>query len=114
MKTLSASQETKSSAKGDLSVTTVDYQEDTQTLQTLHHDCMEGADEFHITTQSRKEELEAIQKAKEILAKAQPAAAQHYDSALDQVSLLQRSSLSNGADLAKEILAKAQPAAAQH
>merc|ERR1719502_535067 len=98
-KSLSSHQESKATAKGDLSVTTVDYKEDTATLQTLHHDCMEGADEFQITTKSREEELKAIAKAKEILGKALPAAKQQYG--LDQVSFLQKASLSNGADLAK-------------
>merc|ERR1719324_1532374 len=60
---------------------------------------MEGADEFQITTKSREEELKAIAKAKEILGKAMPAAQQQYG--LDQVSFLQKASLSNGADLAK-------------
>merc|ERR1719331_2200395 len=64
---------------------------------------MDRADEFQVETKSRAEELAALAKAKEILGKAMPAAAQTYGAALDQASFIQlsRSTLYTGADLAK-------------
>jgi hypothetical protein len=100
---LAASQEAKSIAEGDLSVTTADLAEDKETLKTLHQDCMNGADDFQRETKSRGEELAALAQAKKILGDALGAAAQSYGAALDQASFIQlsRSKLYTGADLAK-------------
>merc|ERR1719201_680617 len=97
-KGVGASNEAKATAEGDLSVTTADLKEDTATLQTLHHDCMKGADDLQAETRSRGEELTALATAKKVLAEALPAAAKSYGAALDQVSFIQ---LSTGADLAQ-------------
>jgi len=102
-KSLSASEEAKATASGDLSVSSADLTEDTATLKTLHQDCLKGAEDFHLESKSRGEELSALAQAKEILGKALPAAAQSYGAALDQLSFIQisRSKLNTGADLAK-------------
>jgi len=92
-----ASQEGKATAEGDLSVTTKDLNEDTNTLSTLHQDCMTGAEDFQAETKSRGEELKALAGAKKILSEALGgAAAQTYSF----VQVDSRSSLSTGADLA--------------
>jgi len=90
-----ASEEGKATAEGDLSVTSKDLNEDTNTLSTLHQDCMTGAEDFQAETKSRGDELKALAGAKKILQEALGgAAAQTY-------SFVQvRSSLSTGADLA--------------
>jgi len=95
-KGLSTNEEAKSTAEGDLSVTTADLKEDVATLQTLHQDCMKGAEEFQLETKSRGEELSALATAKKILAEALPAAAQTYS-----FVQLSRTQLSSSADLAK-------------
>merc|ERR1719359_1089344 len=97
---LAASQEGKATAEGDLSVTEKDLAEDKKTLKTLHTDCIKGAEDFEAETKSRGEELHALASAKKILKDALAASAQTYGAALDQVSFLQRSSLSSSADLA--------------
>merc|ERR1719331_3716339 len=95
-KGLSTNEEAKSTAEGDLSVTTADLKEDVATLQTLHQDCMKGAEEFQLETKSRGEELSALATAKKILAEALPAAAQTCS-----FVQLSRTQLSSSADLAK-------------
>merc|ERR1719269_513341 len=74
-----ASEEGKATAEGDLSVTTKDLDEDTNTLSTLHQDCMTGAEDFQAETKSRGEELKALATAKKVLQEAVGgAAAQTY------------------------------------
>merc|ERR1719159_382080 len=102
-KGMSEASEKKSAAEGDLSVTSKDLAEDIKTKSTLHHDCMNAAEEFEMATKSRGEELKALATAKKVITEATSgAAAQSYG--LDQVSFLQLSAgtrIQNGADLAK-------------
>jgi len=96
-KNKAASEEGKATAQGDLSVTTKDLNEDSNTLSTLHQDCMTGAEDFQAETKSRGEELKALASAKKILQEALGgAAAQTYSF----VQVDSRSGLSTGADLA--------------
>merc|ERR1719486_154221 len=91
------SEEGKATAEGDLSVTTKDLDEDTNTLSTLHQDCMTGAEDFQAETKSRGEELKALATAKKVLQEAVGGAAAQTYSFFQVVS---HSSLSTGADLA--------------
>merc|ERR1719329_1650692 len=89
-KALATSEEARSTAQGDLSVSRADHQEDTNTLESLHQDCMTGAEDFQAETKSRGQELAALSQAKKVLAQAAPAAAQTYGAAFDkQDSFLQ-------------------------
>merc|ERR1719352_63169 len=83
-KALAVSEEGKATAEGDLSVTTADLKEDTNTLDSLQQDCMTGAEDFRAETKSRGEELSALAQAKKVLGEALPAAAQTYGASLDQ------------------------------
>merc|ERR1719393_993041 len=95
---LAASGEAKAAAEGDLAVTSKDLAEDITTLATLHTDCMKGAEDFEAETKSRAEELKALATAKKVITETTAGAAdQSYGFA--QMSFLQRSSLSSGADL---------------
>merc|ERR1719405_160070 len=96
-KNKAASEEGKATAEGDLSVTTKDLDEDTNTLSTLHQDCMTGAEDFQAETKSRGEELKALATAKKVLQEAVGGAAAQTYSFIQVVS---HSSLSTGADLA--------------
>merc|ERR1719201_2514803 len=88
---LGSSNEAQSTAEGDLSVSTTDLTEDKKSLDTLHHECMTGAEDFEAETKSRGEELKALATAKQIIKEATAGAAdQSY-------SFLQ---MSSGADLA--------------
>jgi len=102
-KSLAASEEAGSIAKGDLAVSEADLKEDKATLAGLHQKCMKGSSDFQDETKTRGEELKALAAAKKVLAEALPAAAQTYGAALDQAFFLQlsRSGLSSSADLAK-------------
>merc|ERR1719515_561670 len=94
-KGLAESQEKKAVATGDLEVTTKDLNEDINTKKTLHQDCMNGAEEFELSTKSRGEELNALATAKKVIKETTGGAAgQSY-------SFLQRAQVSSGADLAK-------------
>merc|ERR1719217_648659 len=66
-KDLAESQEKKAGAEGDLEVTSKDLDEDIKTKSTLHQDCMNGAEEFELSTKSRGEELNALATAKKII-----------------------------------------------
>merc|ERR1719379_2692428 len=92
-KGLGASGEAKATAEGDLSVTTADLKEDTATLQTLHQDCMTGAEEFQAETKSRGEELNALAQAKKVIVESTSGAADLSYSFLQM-------HMSTGADLA--------------
>jgi len=69
-KNKATSQESKATAEGDLAVTTKDLDEDTNTLSTLHQDCMDGAENFEAEAKSRGEELKALAEAKKVIADA--------------------------------------------
>lgn len=88
-KSTATSEEAKSIAEGDLSVTSVDLQEDVDTLRTVKQDCMTGAEDFRAGTKSRSDELTALAQAKKALGEALPAAAQTYGAALEQAMFLQ-------------------------
>merc|ERR1719333_1279411 len=101
-KGLAESQEKKAGAEGDLEVTSKDLEEDIKTKSTLHQDCMNGAEEFELSTKSRGEELNALATAKKIIKESTVGAAgQSYG--LNQISFLQvgRAQVASGADLAK-------------
>jgi DNA repair exonuclease SbcCD ATPase subunit len=66
-KGLANSEEAEAVAKGDLTVTKKDLADDLETLSTLHHDCLTGAEDFQAETKSRSEELKAIATAKQAL-----------------------------------------------
>merc|ERR1719353_2423503 len=96
-KGLAESQEKKAGAEGDLEVTSKDLDEDIKTKSTLHQDCMNGAEEFELSTKSRGEELNALATAKKIIKESTGGAAgQSYG--LNQISFLQ---VASSADLAK-------------
>jgi uncharacterized coiled-coil DUF342 family protein len=95
-KGLAESQEKKAGAEGDLAVTSKDLDEDIKTKSTLHQDCMNGAEEFELSTKSRGEELNALATAKKIIKESTGGAAgQSYG--LNQMSFLQ---VTSSADLA--------------
>merc|ERR550514_57231 len=58
-KNKAAAEEGKATAEGDLQVTTKDLDEDIETLEGLHHDCMTKAEDYTAETNSRGEELKA-------------------------------------------------------
>merc|ERR1719321_1646310 len=94
---LSASEEAKAVAQGDLEVTTKDLAEDKKTLEELHGDCLAKAEEFEAETKSRGEELAALATAKKVIGETTGGAAgQSYG--LNQVSFVQ---LRSRTDLAK-------------
>merc|ERR1719444_471334 len=96
-KDLASSQESKATAEGDLEATSKDLAADIATKDGLHQECMDGAEEFELSTKSRGEELNALATAKKIIVEATGGAAeQSYG--LSQVSFLQ---LSSSADLSK-------------
>jgi chromosome segregation ATPase len=74
-KGLSTSDEAEAVAKGDLTVTKKDLADDIDTLGSLHHDCLTGAEDFQAETKSRSEELKALSVAKSALKDAAAAAA---------------------------------------
>merc|ERR1719379_1145464 len=96
-KGLSESQEKKANAEGDLAVTSADLDEDTKTKATLHSDCMNGAEEFEMSTKSRGEELKALAEAKKVIKETTGGAAEQTYG-FNQMSFLQ---VSSSADLAK-------------
>merc|ERR1719335_1602202 len=67
---IAASTEKKAAASGDLDVTSKDLREDETALSDLHHNCMTKAQDFEAETKSRDEELDALAKAKKIIAEA--------------------------------------------
>lgn len=95
-KNSAASAERKSTAEGDLEVTSKDLAEDGKAKRNLHHDCMTKASTFEAETNSRGEELKALATAKKVIEEATV-------SALNQMSLLQtaRSQVTSRQDLAK-------------
>jgi len=99
-KALAGTQETKATAEGDLSVASKGLAEDTTTLKTLHHDCLEKSEDFEAETKSRGEELKALATAKKIIAESTSGAdTVAYDSFLQSVSVT-NNALHSTADLA--------------
>jgi len=89
--------ETKATAEGDLEVTNKGLAEDMKLLADTHHDCMEKATDFEVSTKSRGSELKALAEAKKIiLGMTGGAASQTYD--FLQVAITSR--LSTSAQLA--------------
>jgi len=66
-KNLAASGEAKSSAEGDLEVTSTDLANDIKSLADLTHECMTKAADFEEATKSRGEELAALAEAKKVI-----------------------------------------------
>jgi len=93
-KAISESSEKKSTAQGDLDVSSKELAADIKTKGSLHLDCLSKASAFEAETKSRGEELKALATAKDVIEKA-------TGGAFDQVSLVQvgRSALSSGKDL---------------
>merc|ERR1719150_2562713 len=85
--------EKKATSEGDLSVSSKELAEDNKAKDGLHQACMAKATAYEAETRSRGEELAALAKAKEIIKEATSG------SALDQVSFVQRTSISSGRDL---------------
>jgi uncharacterized protein YlxW (UPF0749 family) len=90
-KGLSASSEKKSTAEGDLAVTSKDLQEDIKTLADLHEDCMTTAQTFEAEVKSRAEELKALAVAKKAI-NENVSGAEDLSYGLTQQSFLQTSS----------------------
>jgi len=90
---IAASAGKKSTADGDLGVTAKELASDKATKETLHQDCMEAAEEYQASSASRAAELK-------VLAQAQKTIQEATGSALDQVSLLQESSLASRENMA--------------
>merc|ERR1719265_1410004 len=82
-------------------MTSKDLEEDIKTLAATKTACMTAAEDYDATSASRTEELEALAKAKSVIAEA-TSGAEGITYSLSQVSLLQveRTKLSSGADLA--------------
>jgi len=66
-KGLFASQEAKSTAEGDLTITQKDLGEDQKQLKEIHMDCMAKSSEFEQETKNRGEELKALGQAKKVV-----------------------------------------------
>lgn len=83
---IAANGETKATAQGDLNVAQKDLKEDLETIETLHHSCMEKAGEYETETKSRGEELDALAKAKEVLGESTGGATEQAYSFLQTVN----------------------------
>lgn len=83
---IAANGETKATAQGDLNVAQKDLKEDLETIETLHHSCMEKAGEYETETKSRGEELDALAKAKEVLGESTGGATKQAYSFLQTVN----------------------------
>merc|ERR1719191_1215719 len=94
---MAEAEETKAVAEGDLVITTKDLALATETLDTIHADCMEKASDHAITVQGRKDELAALAKAKKIL-QTMTSGAQSQSYSFLQTMLTTR--MRTGADLA--------------
>merc|ERR1740129_1544162 len=96
-----ASEEAKATAEGDLAATLKDLANGQEMLETTNRNCMTTASDHEATVKGRTEELEALEKAKEILTETSTGAAQQTYSLL-QMSVVTRaaSQLQMRADLA--------------
>merc|ERR1719220_1343595 len=94
-KAIAESSEKKSTAAGELGVTSKELAADIKTKGSLHQDCLSKASAVQAETKSRGEELKALAKAKQIIAEATGGGS------FGQLSLLQvgRSKLASGKDL---------------
>merc|ERR1719440_265714 len=68
--------QTKSTAEGDLTVTSKDLKEDIAALDELHHECMTKASDYESEVKSRDEELKALAAAKKVIKEATGGAAE--------------------------------------
>jgi len=82
------SNEAKSTAEGELGVTSKELAADLDTKATLHHNCMTKAEDFEAETKSRGEELNALAAAKKAI-NDNTGGATDISYGLNQVSLLQ-------------------------
>merc|ERR1719436_447387 len=80
-------------AEGDLDVTSKDLAADIATLADLHQNCMTKAQDYEAATESREEELKALNEAKKVL-KETTGGANTITYGLSQVSFLQTGSSS--------------------
>lgn len=97
-----AAAETKAVAEGDLAVTKKDLADDEETLANMDSDCASKKEDHETSVKSRAEELQALAKAKEIIAGSTGGASSIvYDSFLqvDGADQRVRSQLSSHADL---------------
>lgn len=108
-KSLAEMQGSKAQAQGDLSVASNGLKEDTETLSTLHSDCLEKSQDFEAETKSRAEELKALAVAKKAIIESTSGADsltyglnQEEVSAMSffQIDLDQTNEIHTGADLA--------------
>jgi hypothetical protein len=91
-KTKAQREEDAASAKGDLADTTASHDEDVKYLEDLNAQCTQKSNDFEARQQLRAEELEAIQKAIEIISSPDVAGASGKHLALVQKSFALRAS----------------------
>jgi len=89
---IAASNEKKTTAEGDLDMTSKNLAEDVTALSELHHECLSKAQDYEAETTSRGEELKAIATAKKIIQETTAGAAD-LSYGLNQVSFLQSGGL---------------------
>merc|ERR1719277_2098509 len=102
-KSLAASGEAKSSAEGDLAMTSKELATDEETKAGLHSSCMARAEDYEAEVSSRTEELKALAEAKKVIAETTGGAVDVSYSLAQQASLLQvvaESKIASGMDLA--------------
>lgn len=101
-KGIAQSRETKSTAQGDLDVTSKDFAGDTSVLSDLHQTCMTKAQDYEAETKSRGEELKALAVAKKAIEDNTAGASGQSYGLNQEASFLQttRTSLASGMDLA--------------
>ena len=92
-KGMAASSEKKSTAEGDLQVTSKELAGDIKAKASLHQDCMAKASAFEAETTSRGEELKALVSAKKLIEEATGG------TALGQVSFVQVATIASSQDL---------------
>merc|ERR1719203_1727373 len=85
--------EKQAAAKADLGASTKELAADVKAKESLHQDCVAGAESYEAEAKSRAEELQALAEAKKIIEEVVAGAA------LDQVSFVQKSMLDSGRDL---------------
>jgi DNA repair exonuclease SbcCD ATPase subunit len=99
-KSLAAASEAKSTAEGDLTVTSKELSVDIADKEKLDQDCMTKADDFAAEKKSRAEELKALAEASKILSEMTGDAAEVSYSAASLLQTGSSSGLSSSADLA--------------
>lgn len=83
-KALASCEETSATAGGDLVAASKDLASDKESLDGLHHDCMEKADEFESEVRSRSEELKALVEVKKTIQQSTGAASENSYSLLQE------------------------------